>query len=118
MGQKVNPLGLQIGVIRKWNGTWFSKNKHYKNALFLQNQVESFLKAFLYYYSATKVSMVKHVLLFDVKIFWSSKSKISIFIFFYKMRTSRRDFVKYKKKNLKSQENSSIYFQKFDETKN
>ncbi len=31
MGQKVNPIGLRIGITRNWDSIWFSKQEYIKN---------------------------------------------------------------------------------------
>ena len=28
MGQKVNPEGLRVGVIKDWNSKWYADSKH------------------------------------------------------------------------------------------
>jgi len=33
MGQKINPIGLRLGVIRDWTAKWYSGNKHYSSNL-------------------------------------------------------------------------------------
>jgi small subunit ribosomal protein S3 len=33
MGQKVNPVGLRIGIIRDWESKWFANKKDYSNLL-------------------------------------------------------------------------------------
>ena len=33
MGQKVNPVGLRIGIVEKWKGNWFAGKKEFKNLL-------------------------------------------------------------------------------------
>ena len=29
MGQKVNPVGLRIGISRDWNSRWYANNKDF-----------------------------------------------------------------------------------------
>ena len=29
MGQKINPIGFRVGVIRDWTAKWYSGSKHY-----------------------------------------------------------------------------------------
>jgi small subunit ribosomal protein S3 len=29
MGQKVNPVGLRVGIIRDWESKWFANKKEY-----------------------------------------------------------------------------------------
>ena len=38
MGQKVNPVGLRIGISRDWNSRWYANNKDF--ATFLHEDVE------------------------------------------------------------------------------
>ena len=33
MGQKVNPVGLRIGIIRDWESKWFANKKDYTELL-------------------------------------------------------------------------------------
>ncbi|MHB8455493.1 MAG: 30S ribosomal protein S3 [Acidiferrobacterales bacterium] len=33
MGQKINPIGLRLGVIRDWTAKWYSGSKHYSSNL-------------------------------------------------------------------------------------
>ena len=33
MGQKVNPIGLRIGINRGWDSIWFAKKNEYGNLL-------------------------------------------------------------------------------------
>ena len=38
MGQKVNPIGLRLGINRGWDSVWFSKKREYgKPAIGLLN---------------------------------------------------------------------------------
>jgi hypothetical protein len=47
-----------------------------------------------YFYSYTKISRRKKVLLFDLKLFKYNITKIFLFVFFYKLRTKRRKDVR------------------------
>lgn len=42
MGQKVSPIGLRIGIIRKWDSLWFSE-KHYAEWLHQDLEIRRFL---------------------------------------------------------------------------
>ncbi|MCM8803924.1 MAG: 30S ribosomal protein S3 [Candidatus Omnitrophica bacterium] len=33
MGQKVNPIGLRIGIVEKWRSNWFASKKNFKDLL-------------------------------------------------------------------------------------
>ncbi|HET9678717.1 MAG TPA: 30S ribosomal protein S3 [Buchnera sp. (in: enterobacteria)] len=43
MGQKVNPNGLRLGIIRSWNSIWFSDSKNFANILDSDFKVRQFL---------------------------------------------------------------------------
>lgn len=43
MGQKINPVGLRVGVIRTWDSRWFA-DKDYANLLHDDLRVKEFLK--------------------------------------------------------------------------
>ncbi|MCM8833126.1 MAG: 30S ribosomal protein S3, partial [Candidatus Omnitrophica bacterium] len=33
MGQKVNPIGLRIGIVENWRSMWFASKKEFRNLL-------------------------------------------------------------------------------------
>jgi len=33
MGQKVNPIGLRLGIVEEWRSNWFATNKNFKDLL-------------------------------------------------------------------------------------
>ena len=37
MGQKVNPLGLRLGINRTWDSRWYSDNKY---SIFLESDLK------------------------------------------------------------------------------
>ena len=47
MGQKINPVGLRIGVIRDWEGRWFAE-KDYATLLHEDLKIRRFIKSRLY----------------------------------------------------------------------
>ncbi|MCX7769977.1 MAG: 30S ribosomal protein S3 [Proteobacteria bacterium] len=48
MGQKVNPIGLRIGINKTWNSRWFA-DKDYSKFLHEDLQIRSFLKKQFYH---------------------------------------------------------------------
>lgn len=48
MGQKVNPIGLRIGINKTWNSRWFS-DKDYANFLHEDLKIRNFLKKQFYH---------------------------------------------------------------------
>ena len=44
MGQKVNPIGLRVGIIRDWESKWFERKKNYADLLVEDTQVRKRIK--------------------------------------------------------------------------
>lgn len=44
MGQKVNPHGLRVGVIKDWNAKWFANDKNFADCLLEDFQVRKYIK--------------------------------------------------------------------------
>ncbi len=44
MGQKVNPHGLRVGVIKKWDSRWFVSDKEFGDTLVSDYNIRKFLK--------------------------------------------------------------------------
>ncbi len=42
MGQKVNPVGMRIGIIRGWESKWFANKKDYQNLLHEDLQIRQY----------------------------------------------------------------------------
>lgn len=71
MGQKVNPHGLRVGVIKDWDSRWFTTDKkEFGNLLLEDHNIRKFLKKRLYSAgmarieierSANKIKMDLHV---------------------------------------------------------
>ncbi|MDX1442832.1 MAG: 30S ribosomal protein S3 [Gammaproteobacteria bacterium] len=44
MGQKVNPIGIRLGIARDWASTWYADSKNFAGNLYQDWQVREFLK--------------------------------------------------------------------------
>ena len=44
MGQKVNPIGLRVGINRGWDSIWFAKKREYGNLLIEDGTLYGLLK--------------------------------------------------------------------------
>ena len=44
MGQKINPIGLRLGVNRGWDSTWFAKKKDFGKFLIEDFEVRKYIK--------------------------------------------------------------------------
>ena len=58
MGQKVNPHGLRVGVIKDWDSRWFTTDKkEFGNLLLEDHNVRKFLKNKLYSAGVAKIEI-------------------------------------------------------------
>lgn len=57
MGQKVNPKGLRIGIIRDWDSKWFADKKNYSNLLVEDVKIRKYIKKKLYAAGISKVQI-------------------------------------------------------------
>ena len=59
MGQKVNPHGLRVGVIKDWNSKWYAdtKNGEFANNLVEDHKIREFLKKKLYDSNVSKIDI-------------------------------------------------------------
>ncbi len=57
MGQKVNPKGFRIGVIKDWDARWYANNKEFKNFLYEDYQLRRYVKEKLYASGVSKVDI-------------------------------------------------------------
>jgi small subunit ribosomal protein S3 len=56
MGQKVNPVGLRVGIIRDWEGRWYAE-KDYASLLHEDLKIRKFLKNKLYASGVPKIEI-------------------------------------------------------------
>lgn len=57
MGQKVNPHGLRVGIIKDWDSTWYADKKDYANFLVEDNKLRTYIKNKLINSSVSKISI-------------------------------------------------------------
>lgn len=56
MGQKVNPIGLRLGIIRTWNSKWYAE-RNYADLLHEDLKVRKFVKDKLYHAGISRVEI-------------------------------------------------------------
>ncbi len=44
MGQKVNPIGIRLGIVKDWNSNWYAENNNYADMLIKDIQLRQELK--------------------------------------------------------------------------
>lgn len=79
MGHKAHPIGLRLGIHRKWKSNWFFESKNYAKFIHLNLNIEKFFKGFLYFYG-------RKTLLLNCQIIKMPSNQIFIFVFFYRFR--------------------------------
>jgi small subunit ribosomal protein S3 len=57
VGQKVNPVGLRVGVIRTWDSRWFAKGKQYAENLHEDFRLRNYIKEKLKHAGVAKIEM-------------------------------------------------------------
>lgn len=57
MGQKVNPHGLRVGVIKNWDSRWFAKDEVFGDTLVSDYNVRKYLKTTLYDAGISKIEI-------------------------------------------------------------
>ena len=57
MGQKVNPHGLRVGVIKNWDSRWFARDDAFGDILVEDYNLRKFLKKNLYSAGVPKIEI-------------------------------------------------------------
>ena len=57
MGQKVNPHGLRVGVIKDWESRWFADSENFADNLVEDYKIREFLKKKLYHAGISKIEI-------------------------------------------------------------
>lgn len=72
MGQKINPIGLRVGITRDWDSIWFSaKKKNYTQTLLQDVDIRKFVKIRLKHAGIAKVVLKRKGETVEVDIFAS-----------------------------------------------
>ena len=57
MGQKMNPNGLRVGVIREWNSKWYADKKNFSDYLVEDHKIREYVKKKLYIAGISKIEI-------------------------------------------------------------
>lgn len=60
MGQKVNPHGLRVGVIRDWDAKWYAKDKDFADLLIEDNKIRKFIKKSQFQAGISKIEIERY----------------------------------------------------------
>ena len=58
MGQKVNPVGLRLGINRGWDSVWYAKKKDFGNNLIEDFKIRDYIKVKKLQISLLKVIII------------------------------------------------------------
>ena len=56
MGQKVNPIGLRLGIVKTWESRWFG-GKNYAQYILEDHKLRTFIKKKLYHAGVSRVEI-------------------------------------------------------------
>lgn len=57
MGQKVNPHGMRVGIIKDWNSKWFADKKEFSKLLAEDNKIRNYVKKSQFQAGVSKVDI-------------------------------------------------------------
>lgn len=57
MGQKVNPTGFRVGIIKDWNSKWYADSKNFADYLVEDQKIRKFLKKKLYLAGISRIEI-------------------------------------------------------------
>ena len=69
MGQKVNPHGLRVGVIKDWESRWYADDADFADNLVEDYKIREFLKKKLYHAGISKIEIER------------SADRVKVFVF-------------------------------------
>ena len=56
MGQKVNPIGIRLGITREWSSRWYAGTKSFASNVYADFLVRDFLKRKLVEASVSRIN--------------------------------------------------------------
>jgi small subunit ribosomal protein S3 len=57
MGQKVNPHGMRVGIIKDWDSKWYAEDNNFAEFLVEDNKIRTYLKKKLYSTGVSKIEI-------------------------------------------------------------
>jgi len=68
LGQKVNPIGLRLGIIKTWESRWFG-GKNYADYIFEDYKLRKFIKQKLYHAGVSRIEIERSAKRIRMRIF-------------------------------------------------
>ncbi len=57
MGQKINPIGLRIGIVKSWDSKWYAERRKYTELLHEDLKIRSMIKKEFYQAAISKIEL-------------------------------------------------------------
>lgn len=67
MGQKVNPIGFRLGIIKSWDSKWFA-NRGYDKLVYEDRRIRKFIKERLYHAGISRIEIERAASIAKIKI--------------------------------------------------
>jgi len=68
LGQKVNPIGLRLGIVKTWDSRWFA-DKNYADFIYEDYKIRKFLKKKLYHAGISKIEIERFTKRIRLRVF-------------------------------------------------
>ena len=68
MGQKVNPIGLRLGIVKTWDSRWYA-GKKYADYILEDHNIRKFIKKKLYHAGISKIEIERSAKRVRLRIF-------------------------------------------------
>jgi small subunit ribosomal protein S3 len=68
LGQKVNPIGLRLGIVKTWESRWFG-GKKYAHYIFEDHKLRKFVKQKLYHAGVSRIEIERSAKRIRLRIF-------------------------------------------------
>ena len=69
MGQKMNPHGLRVGVIKDWNSKWYADSKNFADYLVEDQKIREYVKKKLYVSGISKIEIERTAKFVKVNVY-------------------------------------------------
>ena len=69
MGQKMDPNGLRVGVIKDWNSKWYADAKHFGDYLVEDHKIREYVKKKLYLSGISKIEIERTAKFVKVNVY-------------------------------------------------
>src|SRR5574344_1277450 len=69
MGQKMDPNGLRVGIIKDWNSKWYADTKHFGEYLIEDHKIREYVKKKLFVSGISKIEIERTAKFVKVNVY-------------------------------------------------